>query len=212
MDGEERITVVLVEDHDLVRDGLRALLAADPGIEVVGQARDVAEALRVIGALSPHVVLLDLRLGEEDGAEVLRRFHGLPDAPRFLVLSAHERAGDLRTALDAGARGYLLKRATPELLRESIRRVRQGERVIDQAFVPMLAGLPAEPAHIPELTPREREVLDLVAEGLSNRRVAERLGITPSTARKHLESLLRKFAAHDRTELVAKAFRRDMLE
>lgn len=212
MGGEERITVVLVEDHDLVRDGLRALLQADPGIEVAGQARDVAEAVRVIGDTKPDVVLLDLRLGEEDGAEVLRRLGGGPDGPRFLILSAHERPGDLRAALDAGARGYLLKRASPELLRQSIRRVREGERVIDQAFVPMLAGLPGEPAHIPELTARERDVLGLVAEGLSNRRVAERLGITPSTTRKHLESLLRKFAAQDRTELVAKAFRRDMLQ
>lgn len=209
--ASERIRVVLVEDHDLVREGLHALLMADPGFAVVGEARGVRDALRILEQTAPDVVLLDLRLGEEDGTAVAQAARAMPLPPRVLVLSAADGPNDLRAALNAGAAGYLLKRTSPERLREAIRKVHGGEQVIDQAFVPMLIGLPSEPRFAPELTPREQEVLDLVAQGLSNRRIAERLSIAPSTAQKHLEGLFRKFGAHDRTELVAQAFRRDLL-
>jgi len=206
------IRVVIVEDHTLVREGLRSLLTAAPDIEVAGYGRCVAEALEVIEATSPHVVLLDLRLGEEDGLEVSRSLSSHPAGPEVLVLSAHERPSDLRAALNAGATGYLLKHTTPRLLVDAVRRVSGGHRVIDQAFVPLLVGLPSQTAELPDLTPREQQVLDLVAEGLANREIGERLGIARSTAQKHLESLFRKFDVHDRSGLVAKAFRSRYLE
>lgn len=210
--GSGEIGVVIVEDHDLVRQGLRALLERDPGITVVGEARHVAEAIEVVVESEPQVVLLDLRLGQEDGAEVSRRLREEAPDVRVLVLSAHERSSDLRAAMAAGAAGYLLKRTSPDLLLESVRRVAEGERVIDQAFVPFLVGLPSERGDTRDLSPREQQVLALVAEGLPNRLIAERLGISQSTAQTHMENLFRKFDCHDRTELVAKAFRQDFLE
>lgn len=212
MSGIGGIDVVIVEDHDLVRQGLRALLERDPAISVVGEARHVEEAISVVADSSPQVVLLDLRLGAEDGAEVSRRLREQAPDVRVLILSAHERSSDLRAAMAAGAAGYLLKRTSPELLLQSVRRVAEGERVIDQAFVPFLVGLPAERGDARDLSPREQQVLALVAEGLPNRLIAERLGISQSTAQTHMENLFRKFDCHDRTELVAKAFRRDLLE
>jgi DNA-binding NarL/FixJ family response regulator len=210
--GNGVIGVVIVEDHDLVRQGLRALLERDPAIAVVGEARNVQEALQVVAGSRPQVVLLDLRLGDEDGAEVSRLLRDSAPEVHVLVLSAHERSSDLRAAMAAGATGYLLKRTSPELLLESVRRVASGERVIDQAFVPFLVGLPSERGDTRDLSPREQQVLALVAEGLPNRLIAERLGISQSTAQTHMENLFRKFDCHDRTELVAKAFRQDFLE
>lgn len=214
MDGNgdgRPVRVVIVEDHDLVREGLRALLDTDERIEVVGHAGTVQEASTVIGQTCPDVVLLDLRLGDEDGAEVSRHLRTASSPAKVLVISAYERPSDLRKAMNAGAAGYLLKHSTPALLIESIHRVSAGQRVIDQAFVPLLVGLPTEREAPPELTPRERQVLDLVAEGLSNQAVADQLGITRSTAQKHVESLFGKFGVRDRAGLVAKAFRKDYL-
>lgn len=212
-DVTERITVVIVEDHDLVREGLRSVLSRFDDIQVVGEAGAVEEALRAVEDAQPQLVLLDLRLGGEDGSEVARRLRAAGSAVRILVLSVHDTSRHLREALAAGADGYLLKSVTGSVLAEGIRGAVAGQTVIGQEFVPKLLedasrGVPMGKA---ELTPREEEVLELVADGLSNREIAERLGISTRTAQKHLENLFKKLGVHDRTELVTHAFRRGML-
>lgn len=209
----ERITVVIVDDHDLVREGLRSVLSQFEDIQVVGEAGTVQDALRVVGETQPHLLLLDLRLGGEDGAEVARSLRAGGSTVRILMLSVHDTSRHLREALAAGADGYLLKSVTGSVLADGIRSAVAGQTVIGQEFVPKLLedasrGMPMGKA---ELTPREEEVLELVADGLANREIAERLGISTRTAQKHLENLFKKLGVHDRTELVTHAFRRGLL-
>lgn len=206
------VSVVIVEDHELVREGLRALIERDQRFRVTGDASGVDQALEVIKRTVPDVILLDLRLGDEDGTEVPRALRSRGLAIPVLVLSAYERPTDLRTAMAAGATGYLLKDSPPSLLMDALQRSAKGERVIDQAFVPFLVGLPEEQAGTPNLTAREEEVLQLLAAGMSNRELAEHLGVAQSTAQKHVENLFRKFGIHDRTEMITMAFRSGLLD
>ena len=207
------ISVVIVDDHGLVREGLVSLLSRFDDIAVVGEAGTVDEALAVVGEHAPDLVLLDLRLGEEDGAEVARRLRAGGSRTTILVLSVHDSSRNLREALAAGADGYLLKSVGGEDLAKGIRAAVAGETVIGQEFVPKLLedAQRGVPLGRPEITAREQQVLELVADGLGNKEVADRLGISARTAQKHLENLFKKFKVHDRTELVAHAFRRGLL-
>jgi two-component system, NarL family, response regulator DegU len=211
--GDSSITIVLVEDHDLVREGLRTLLRLHDDLAVVGEAANVADAVRVVQELQPDIVLLDLRLGNEDGADVARRLRQFGSPVRILVLSVHDTSRHLRDALAAGADGYLLKSVSGDDLAEGIRKAVAGETVIGHEFVPKLLEDASRgmPLGQPTLTPREQEILELVAEGKANREVAERLNISARTAQKHLENLFKKLHVHDRTELVTQAFRRGLL-
>jgi two-component system, NarL family, response regulator LiaR len=207
------ISVVLVDDHALVREGLRRVLEQQDDIAVVGEAGSVDEAMKVIDEAQPQLVLLDLRLGSEDGAEVARRLRAQGSRTRILVLSVHDTSRHLRDALAAGADGYLLKSVTGEALAAGIRQAMLGETVIGPEFVPKLLEEAAKgtPAGRTDITAREREVLEHVADGMGNRELAERLGISTRTAQKHVENLFKKLQVHDRTELVAKAFRQGLL-
>jgi DNA-binding NarL/FixJ family response regulator len=209
----ERIGVVIVDDHALVREGLRSVLTQFDDIEVVGQAGTVAEGVDVITATAPDLVLLDLRLGEEEGIDVARRLREEGSTVTILVLSVHDTSRHLRDALAAGADGYLLKSVAAADLAAGIRSAVAGETVIGHEFVPKLLedAQRGVPMGQPDVTPREREVLELVADGRGNREVAEALGISARTAQKHMENLFKKFEVHDRTELVAHAFRRGLL-
>jgi two-component system, NarL family, response regulator DevR len=209
----EPVSVVLVDDHDLVREGLRSLLSTFDDLTVVGEAGSVDEALQVVTDARPDLVLLDLRLGDEDGSEVARRLRARGDGVRILVLSVHDTSRHLREALAAGADGYLLKSVTGEALARGIRDAAAGETVIGHEFVTRLLedATRGAPAGQPTLTPREKEVLELISEGRSNRGIAEELGMSVRTAQKHVESLFKKLGVHDRTELVAQAFRRGLL-
>jgi two-component system, NarL family, response regulator NreC len=207
------ISVVIVDDHGLVREGLVSLLSRFDDIAIVGEAGTIADALRVVEEHAPDLVLLDLRLGEEDGVEVARRLRASGSRTTILVLSVHDSSRNLREALAAGADGYLLKSVGGEDLAKGIRAAVAGETVIGQEFVPKLLedAQRGVPLGRPEITAREQQVLELVADGLGNKEVAERLGISARTAQKHLENLFKKFKVHDRTELVAHAFRRGLL-
>ena len=210
----DAVRVVIVDDHDMVREGLVIMLSTAPDIEVVGQAATVSDAVRVVERESPAVVLLDLLLGEDDGLEVARHLRGAGATVKILVLSASDTSRRLHDALAAGADGYLLKSVRGPDLAEAIRRCAAGETVIGHEFVPKLledaARRPAGP--VPDITAREREVLELAAQGLSNRAIAEQMGISARTAQKHLENLFKKLQTTDRTELVAVAFRRGLLD
>lgn len=209
---DRRHRVVLVDDHVVVREGLRSLLGEVDDIEVVETAGTVEAALLAVERATPDVLLLDLTLGEEDGLDVVRRLREGGNGVGVLVLSAHDTAQHLRDALAAGASGYLVKTSTVEVLAGGVRGISRGETVIGEEFVSkLLAGARAGAPHHSEMTERERQVLALVAEGLGNREVGEQLGIAGRTAQKHLENLFRKFDVHDRTELVTKAFRAGLI-
>lgn len=208
------VRVVLVDDHDLVREGLaRLLTAVDEGIVVVGEAAGVSDALDEVAERGPDLVLLDLRLGEGSGLEVAERLRAAGNEVAILVLSAHTSASALRSALAAGADGFLLKSISGAELAEGIRRCVAGETVIGEAFVPKLVDSLGRGVGVgqAELTPREREVLELVAGGSTNAEIAERLGVSARTVQKHLQHLLRKLDAGDRAELVSQAYRRELL-
>ena len=207
------IGVVIVDDHSLVREGLRSLLLQHDDIDVVGEAGTVAEAVDVVATAEPDLVLLDLRLGEEEGVDVARQLRERGSAVTILMLSVHDTSRNLREALGAGADGYLLKSVGGEDLAAGIRKAVAGETVIGQEFVPKLLedAQRGMPMGTPDVTKREQEVLELLADGRGNREIAESLGISARTAQKHLENLFKKFNVHDRTELVAHAFRRGLL-
>jgi DNA-binding NarL/FixJ family response regulator len=211
MDSVHR--VVLVEDHDLVREGLRTVLSQNDDIEIVGEASAVEQAVHITSETSPDLILLDLRLGDEDGTDVARRLRAEGFAGKILVLSVHDSSRNLREALSAGADGYLLKNVSGANLAEGIRKAIAGDTVIGEEFVSKLIEDAARGVDFgrSDVTPREQEVLELVAEGLANREIAERLNISTRTAQKHVENLFKKFGVHDRTELVTHAFRIGLL-
>ena len=207
------IRVLLVEDHDVVREALRSLLSQHDDIHVVGEEGAATGAVEACERLEPDLVLLDLRLGDGSGVDVARRIRELECAARILVLSVHDASRDLREALSAGADGYLLKSTTGKSLVEGIRRCVAGETVIGEEFLPKLLD-DISRGHsdgLAEISGREHEVLELVAEGMANRDIAEFLGISMRTAQKHVEHLFKKLEVNDRTELVSQAFRRGLL-
>ncbi len=205
--------VVLVEDHNLVREGLRTVLNQHDDIEVVGEAASVAGAVQTVLETAPDLVLLDLRLGEEHGTDVARELRARGSGATILVLSVHDSSRSLRDALAAGADGYLLKSVSGQALAAGIRKAVAGDTVIGQEFVSKLLEDAARGGDTTrgETTPREQQVLELIAEGLSNREIAAQLGISTRTAQKHVENLFKKFGVHDRTELVTHAFRSGLL-
>ena len=196
-----------------MREGLRSLLSHYDDFDVVGEAANVDEAVEVIEQRRPNLVLLDLRLGDADGSDVARRVRASGIPLTILVLSVHDTSDHLRNAMAAGADGYLLKSVTGQALADGIRNAVAGQTVIGHEFVPkLLADATRETvAADPGITHREREVLELVASGMGNRAIADQLGMSTRTAQKHMENLFKKLNVHDRTELVAAAFRRGLL-
>ena len=196
-------TVVVVDDHPVVRAGLIALLTTRPGMQVVGEAGDGAGALAVVGRERPDVVLMDLQLGADNGVDVTRELRRRDPATRVLILTTYDTDADIVSAIEAGAVGYLLKDATPDALGAGVEAAARGEAV----FAPAVAGRLARRVVAPptELTEREREVLALVAEGLSNRQVAKRLFLSEATVKTHLVHVFEKLGVDNRTAAVAAA-------
>jgi DNA-binding NarL/FixJ family response regulator len=192
------IKVVVVDDHAVVRRGLEQLLTSADGIEVVGAASDGAEALEVVRATGPDVVLMDLQMPGVDGVSATRAINaeGLADV---LVLTSVSDSERIVAALDAGAVGYLLKDAEPDDILEGIRAVARGESPIHPRAARELLDTRRPSADLPDLTPREREVLQLVREGLANKQIARRLGITERTVKAHLTSIFATIGVADRT-------------
>jgi DNA-binding NarL/FixJ family response regulator len=207
------LRIVLVDDHALVREGLRSVLAGFDDMDVVAEADNIDAAIKAVVTHQPDVVLLDLQLNGEDGVDVVRALAARDTDVAVLVLSVHDEASRLRNVLRAGARGYLLKSARPEELARAIRQVAAGRWTIGDELLGVLieAFIGAVPVGTPVVTPREREVLDLLAGGLANRAVAERLGISTRTAQKHVENLFKKFNVHERGALIELAGRSGLL-
>ena len=202
-------TLFVIDDHPVVREGIRMLLEAAEGLHVVGSAASASAALDELRRTAPDVVLLDLDLGDEDGLEWLPRIVEAAPAARILILTALRDGGRDEAALHGGARGFVHKDAPAELLLRAIRAVASG----GLWFEPEVLGARAagggrrEPAPFSTLTPRERDVVRLVGEGLRNEEVARRLGITEKTVRNHLTGVFEKLGVSGRLELVVFAYR-----
>lgn len=203
------VSLYVIDDHPVLREGIRMLLEASGDTHVVGSSATASGALAPLAELRPDVVLLDLDLGAEDGLAWLPRISGAAPDARVLILTAlRDRARD-EEALRAGARGLVLKDASPEVLLQAIRSVAAGALWFDPRVLASPQGAtPAARGATPpvELTPREREIVSLISEGLRNEEVGRRLGITEKTVRNHLTTIFQKLGVSGRLELVVFAF------
>jgi DNA-binding NarL/FixJ family response regulator len=205
------IRLLVVDDHPVVRAGMVAMLGEESDFEVVGEAANGAEALGLVPRLRPDVVLMDLRMPVMDGAEATARISAEPDAPQVLVLTTYDTDADIIRAVEAGARGYLLKDAPTGVLADAIRRAARGETVLAPPVAARLADRLRAPAR-PELTARELEVLALVARGLSNADIGRELFIGEATVKTHLIRAFAKLGVADRTAAVTAAYASGLLE
>lgn len=206
--------VVIADDHTIVRQGLRSLLSAAGGFSVVGEAADGREALAVVERLQPEVLLLDLSMPGLNGVEALRRVKEVSPRTRVLVLSMHAGQDYVRPAVRAGAAGYLVKGAGLDRLLEALQAVASGGTFYGpeaQAVLAATAPGRAVEDSLELLTGREREVLQLVAEGKSNRDIGELLGISPKTADAHRTNIMRKLDLHDAQALTRYAVGRGLV-
>ncbi len=193
------IRVVVVDDHAIVRRGLEQLLAGVPDVEVVATAGDGASALDAVERTAPDVVLMDLQMPGMDGVEATRRIVAA-GGPDVLVLTSFSDAERILAALDAGAVGYLLKDAEPEAVIEGVRAVSRGESPLHPRAARQLLGARRSAPTAVALTPRERQVLALVRDGLANKQIARRLGISERTVKAHLTSVFTSIGVADRTQ------------
>jgi DNA-binding NarL/FixJ family response regulator len=206
----ERIRIVVVDDHPVVREGLVAMLQTQPDLEVVGEAGTGSDALRVIGELAPDVVLLDLELPGIDGVGVLRALREKGGASRVIVFTVFDTDERIISAVEAGAAGYLLKGAPRSELFAAIRVVFGGgsllQPLVASTVMRHVARRDTPPeSHSLALTPRERSVLELLARGRSNKEIAAALGVTERTVKFHVSALFSKLGASNRTEAVTRA-------
>jgi NarL family two-component system response regulator LiaR len=207
----ENIRVLIADDHAVVRFGLRALLATEPGIEVIGEAADGIAAVEQVRALRPDVLLLDLLMPGKNGLQVMEELAEAAPAVRILVLTNSADDEHLFPAIKAGALGYLLKESGPHELLTAIRNVAHGESSLHPAVARRVlqefARPPAPPAAEEHLTERETEVLRLVAHGLSNKDVAAQLSLSERTVRSHVSTILAKLHLSSRTQAALYALR-----
>ncbi|MEU7041617.1 response regulator transcription factor [Streptomyces varsoviensis] len=202
------IRVLLVDDHPVVRRGLRAMVDELPGVEAVGEAADGAAALRFLaearenGEPGPDVVLMDLQMGDGmHGVEATRRITALPEPPAVLILTTYSTDADILAAVEAGATGYLLKDAPPEDVAAAVHATARGETVLAPPVAARLLGRVR--AGRPTLSPREIEILRLLAEGLANKQISRRLFISEATVKTHLVHIYDKLDVDSRTAAIA---------
>ncbi|MER5450358.1 response regulator transcription factor [Streptomyces sp. NPDC002766] len=214
---EKTLRVLIVDDHTVVRAGLRALLEGEPGLHVIAETGDGREAVRLAQRLRPDVVLMDLRLSDgatsDDGfggIEATRRITAAAPGVHVVVLTSYSGRGDVVRAVEAGARGYILKAGPPEELFRAVRAAAAGGMGLAPEAAARLVGRPAEPG--PVFTDRESEVVRLLAEGLSNRAIASALFVTEATVKTHLVRIYRKLGTENRAGTVSEAVRLGLLE
>lgn len=201
------IRLLLVDDHPVVRRGLRGYLELEPDFTVVGEAGDGEEALRAIEETRPDVVLLDLKMPGLDGQGVLERLGTTGDGPRILVLTSATDAERVPNAISAGAAGFVYKDIDPDALASAIRTVHAGQLLLSPvAMRGLMNGSGAAPS-APSLTPRESQVLGLIAKGQTNRQISRALGVSEKTVKTHVTNLLRRIGAADRTQAALWAVR-----
>lgn len=211
--------LLLVDDHAVVRTGLRMLLEGEEEIEIVGEAETASDALNLISQVKPDVILMDIGLPDMSGIDATRRIRQLAPDSAVLALTIHEDEEYFFQMLDAGASGYVPKRAAPEELLTAIRVTAQGEVYLYPSLAKLLVKdyltqsvQPKNQATLDGLTPRENEVLTLLADGASNAEIAMQLSISPKTVARHRENIMGKLNLHTRTELVKYAIRKGIIQ
>ncbi|UCD43556.1 MAG: response regulator transcription factor [Chloroflexota bacterium] len=205
-----KIRLVIVDDHPVVRDGLRGMLEGQPDFEVVGEAANGQEAVQLAASLRPEVMLMDLRMPVMDGVAALEKIQTSSPTVKVLVLTTYDSDADILPAIEAGAVGYLLKDTSREDLYSAIRATARGESVLSPGVAARIIGQMRAPAE-EKLSVRELEVLQLVAEGDSNSEIANRLHISQATVKSHLIHIFDKLGVSDRTAAVTVALRRGIL-
>lgn len=214
-----RIKVLVADDHAIVREGVRMILAREPDIEVVGEASDGAQALDLVARFAPHVVIMDISMPGMGGIEATQQLKARHPAVQVLALTMHEDESYVFQLLRAGAAGYVLKRAAAQDLVQAVRAAAKGEaflypsvarKVVEDYLKRVEAG--EERERYDGLTAREKEILTLIASGLSNQQIAEKLYISIKTVQTHRAHILEKLGLHDRTELVRYAIRKGLIE
>ena len=210
------INILIADDHAIVRTGLRALLRAEPGLQLVGEATGGYEAIELVGKTRPDILILDLSMPDLDGIAVTRQLK--PEYPdlRILILTVHEDEAMLREAIRAGASGYIVKRAAEAELIAAINTIRHGDLYVDPTMLRVLLvespkPRTEKPARPDPLTPRETDVLKLIVQGYTNRQVGEELGISVRTVEGHRANLLEKLGLRTRVELVRYARDRGLI-
>ena len=215
------IRLLIADDHELMRGGLRAMLGAQEDMEVVGEASDGGEAVEQALALRPDVVIMDIRMPRVDGIEAARRLAAHGPGPRVLVLTTFDLDEYVWEALRAGAAGFMLKDAPPRQLAEAVRTVATGETLLAPAITKRLVeryvrvpppGSAAGLERLSDLTDREREVLELIARGLSNAEIAARLFLSEATVKTHVTRILSKLDLRDRVQAVVLAYETGLVE
>ncbi|MEV6903119.1 response regulator transcription factor [Amycolatopsis sp. NPDC051372] len=204
------VTLLIADDHPIVRDGLRGIFTGEHGFEVLGEAANGAEAVTLAVSLKPDVVLMDLRMPGTDGVSAITELARLGNPARVLVLTTYDTDSDVLPAIEAGATGYLLKDAPREELFRAVRAAARGEAVLSPAVASRLMGQMRAPTKEP-LSQREIEVLTLVARGSTNKDAAKKLFISEATVKTHLIHAYAKLGVKDRAAAVAVAFERGLL-
>jgi two-component system, NarL family, response regulator len=202
------IRVLIADDHPVIREGLAAILRSEPDVQVVAEATDGVHACALYDQHLPDVVILDLRMPRKDGLQVVTELmSSRRPKPRIIVMTTYETEEDVRRALQAGAKAYLVKGALPERILETVRRVAGGEALVPASIASVLT----ESLSHPELSPREFQVLRQMAAGDSNKEIGQKLNITEHTVKAHVKAILLKLGAVGRTEAIAIAMKRGLL-
>lgn len=206
-----RLRVVIADDHPLFRDGLRAMFESEPDIELVGEAANGQEAVELAGRLQPDVALMDIQMPDLDGIEATRRVIAASPKTRVLVVTMFEDDESVLAAMRAGARGYVVKGMRSVDAIRAIRAVAEGEAIFSQSIAKRLVNMLTDARQgsrseaFPELTERERQTLDLMAQGHKNAAIAERLHLSPKTVRNYVTSIFDKLELADRSEAIIRA-------
>jgi len=215
----QKIRVLIADDHGIVREGIRMILAAQEDIEVVGEASTGREAVELARRMQPDVVLMDISMPDLNGIEATRRIREEMPGVQVLGLTMHEEENYVFQMLKAGGAGYVLKRAAAEDLVAAVRAAARGEVFLYPSVAKLVvrdylerARHQEDDASLDALTPREREILSLIAEGLTNQEIAQRLYISVKTVQTHRAHIMEKLNLHDRTELVRFAIRKGLIE
>ncbi len=208
------IKIMLADDHALIREGFRSLLGKNELFEIVGEAENGRELLEKIAVVVPDVVLIDISMPQVNGLEAMERIRKEQPDIKFIILTMHEEREYVMRALTAGASGYLLKNVEKAELEKAIKAVYDGERYFSPAITSILAEQATRPAsvQVAEITAREKEVLDLVAAGLSTKQIADKLGISIRTVESHRINMLKKLEVSNTAELIRKSIQLKLIE